>query len=157
VRLADTECLVLTLQVEKNIVQLQLKKIDNWLTSVCSFFKIDAQFIKFLIVGGINTLFGYLIFAFFIFINVHYSLAALISTIAGIIFNFNTTGRLVFKNRNNRLIFRFFGVYLIIYSLNILFLKLFDSMQISMFIAGAVIILPMAVIAFLLNKYLVFN
>jgi putative flippase GtrA len=138
-------------------VQLQLKKIDSWLTSACTFFKIDVQLVKFLIVGGINTLFGYLIFAFFIFINFHYSLAALISTIAGIIFNFNTTGRLVFNNRNNRLIFRFFGVYLIIYGLNILFLKLLGSMQMSMFIAGAVIILPVAVIAFLLNKYLVFN
>ena len=138
-------------------MQLQLKKIDSWLTSACTFFKIDVQLVKFLIVGGINTLFGYLIFAFFIFINFHYSLAALISTIAGIIFNFNTTGRLVFNNRNNRLIFRFFGVYLIIYGLNILFLKLLGSMQMSMFIAGAVIILPVAVIAFLLNKYLVFN
>jgi len=131
--------------------------MDRWLIRLCSFLKIDVQFIKFLIVGGFNTLFGYLTFAFFIFINVHYTLAALLSTIAGIIFNFNTTGRLVFNNRNNRLIFRFFGVYLIVYGINVLFLKLFDSVQISMFIAGAAIILPVAVIAFFLNKYLVFN
>jgi putative flippase GtrA len=84
-------------------------------------------------------------------------MAALMSTVAGTIFNFNTTGRLVFRNRNNRLIFRFFGVYLVTYGLNVLLLKVFDTFQISMFIAGAVIILPMAAVAFLLNKYLVFN
>jgi len=134
----------------------RLQKLNEILEKLCDIFHVDVQFVKFLFVGGINTLFGYCIFAFFIYLNMHYTLAALFGTIIGIIFNFNTTGKLVFKNRNNRLIFRFFGVYVITYCINIFFLKIFDTFQVSMFIAGALLILPMAFISFLLNKNLVF-
>ena len=84
----------------------------------------DIRFLKFLMVGGINALFGYLTYALLIFLSFHYVLAALLSTVLGVLFNFNTTGRLVFKSRDNKLLFKFVGVYLIILPLNIFALKI---------------------------------
>jgi putative flippase GtrA len=118
--------------------------------------KIDNRFIKYLFVGGINTLFGYGIFSLFIFMNIHYVIASLLSTICGVLFNFKTTGNFVFKSNDNRLIIRFIGVYAIIYLLNVLFLKGLQYFPLNIYESGAVIILPLAIISFLLNRKYVF-
>lgn len=115
------------------------------------------QFLRFLMVGGINAIFGYSVFAGLILLHLHYVLAALIGQICGILFNFKTTGTLVFKNKNNGLIFRFFGVYLFTYLLNIGLLKVFSLWGIGSLIAGAIIILPVACVSFLLSRTLVFK
>ena len=114
-------------------------------------------FLRFLVVGGINTVFGYSVFALFILMGLHYVLAALLAQICGILFNFKTTGTIVFKNKDNRLIFRFFAVYLFTYLLNIGLLKLFDMADIGPLIAGAIIVLPMAFVSFLLMRKFVFS
>ena len=114
-------------------------------------------FLRFLVVGGINTVFGYGIFALFILVGLHYILAALISTICGILFNFKTTGAIVFRNRDNRLNFRFFGIYLFTYLLNIGLLKIFDMAGIGSLVSGAIIVLPMAFVSFLLMRKFVFR
>jgi putative flippase GtrA len=109
------------------------------------------------VIGGINTLFGYTIFALFILLGLHYTLATLLSTICGIFFNFKTTGTIVFKNKDNRLIFRFFGIYLIAYLLTIGLLKVFSLFGIGNLIAGAIIVLPVALFSYFLNKKFVFR
>ena len=118
---------------------------------------IDNRFIKFIIVGVINTLFGYSIYALFILLNFHYSIAALLANIIGVLFNFKTIGKIVFKNYDNALIFKFIGVYIVTYFLNVGFLKILDMFMVDMFLAGAVLVLPMAVISFILNKKFVFK
>ncbi|MEH1806748.1 MAG: GtrA family protein [Nostoc sp.] len=118
---------------------------------------LSKRFIRFLIVGGINTLFGYSLFALLILLNFHYEIAALISTICGAFFNFKTIGAIVFKNKSNTLIFRFIGVYTIIYSLQLFFIKLLLIYKISLFMAGALILLPLALISYTLNKIFVFK
>ena len=67
--------------------------------NLTNFFKENRKIILFFIIGGINTIFGYAIFAFFLWIDLHYSIAALLSTISGILFNFITFGRFVFDNK----------------------------------------------------------
>lgn len=115
------------------------------------------QFSRFLFIGGINTLFGYGIFSLLLFLGLHYSLAALLSTILGILFNFKTTGVIVFNSRDNSLIVKFFGVYGVVYVLNVLGLYLFSLVGVSAYISGAILILPMACVAFVLNKKFVFK
>ena len=114
-------------------------------------------FLRFLVVGGVNTLFSFAIYALLILLGLHYVLAALISTICGILFNFKTTGTLVFKNKDNRLLLRFFGVYTFTYFINIGLLKLFDMAGVGSLVAGAIIVLPMAVVSFLLMRRFVFK
>ena len=117
----------------------------------------SIQLLRFLVVGGLNTVFGFTMYSVFILLNLHYVLAALLGQICGILFNFKTTGTIVFRNTDNRLIFRFFGVYLVTYTITIGLLKIFDMYDVGSIVAGAIIILPIAGLSFLLNKKLVFN
>ena len=108
-------------------------------------------------VGGVNTAFGYTVFAVFILLGLHYVFAALLSQICGVLFNFKTTGTIVFKNKDNRLILRFFGVYLFTYLLSIGLLKVFDFYGVGSLVAGAIIVLPIAFLSFSLHRKFVFN
>jgi putative flippase GtrA len=115
------------------------------------------HFLRYLIIGGINTLFGYGIFALLLYLGLHYALASFLAICAGILFNFNTTGRIVFKNSNHRLLFQFLIVYSIIYLINVLLLKLMVMYAINLYLGSATTVLPMAFLAYLLNKKFVFN
>ena len=108
-------------------------------------------------VGGINTLFGYGLIALFIFLGFHYAMSAFLATVLGVLFNFKTTGVLVFRNKDNRLLFRFFGVYSVVYVINVLMLKVLDNVGFHMYIAGAFVIIPLAVLSFVLNNSFVFG
>jgi len=112
--------------------------------------------VRFLAVGLLNTAFGYSLFAIFLYAGIHYALSLLLATIIGILFNFKTTGVLVFKSHNNRLIFRFFGVYGLVYGVNVTSLKLLYELGVEPYYGGAVLIIPMALLAFLLNRKFVF-
>jgi len=94
-----------------------------------------SRFIKFLFVGIINTIFGYSVFAILIILRLDYQYALLIATICGVMFNFKTIGTLVFKTKNNELIFRFIGVYCVIYILNVELIKIFNSFGINILIS----------------------
>lgn len=115
------------------------------------------QIFRFLVIGGVNSIFGYSVYALFTFSGLHYALVALLSQICGILFNFNTTGRIVFYNTKSGLIFRFTGVYAALYVVNVLFLGVFERMNYNMYFAGIILILPMAFLSFLLNKAFVFH
>lgn len=125
--------------------------------SVLSLLKRNSQVIKFLAVGVLNTLFGYGMFNLFLFLGFHYVMAVLLGTILGVLFNFKTIGTFVFGSKNNRLIFRFVMVYVVIYLLNILFLYIFTLLNFDVRIAGAILLVPMAVVSFGLNKFFVFE
>jgi len=115
------------------------------------------HFLRYLIVGGINTLFGYGAFAGLLYLGLHYALASFIATCAGILFNFNTTGRLVFKNNNSKRLLKFLLVYALLYLINVSLLKLMVLFSINLYLGSAVTLLPMAWLAYLLNKKLVFH
>ncbi|MGE4266594.1 MAG: GtrA family protein [Deferribacterales bacterium] len=119
---------------------------------------LDRRFIVFLIVGVLNTVFGYGLFALFIFFGLHYTLAVLFSTVLGVLFNFKTIGTIVFRDGSNRLITKFVSVYAFLYVLNISGLKLLDMAgTTNKYISGGILLLPLAMLSFLLNKKFVFN
>lgn len=115
------------------------------------------ELFKFLIVGGLNTLFGYSVFAAFLYLNFHYTVAVLFATVAGVIFNFFTIGKFVFSNSEIQLIFRFVSVYVVVYLFNISGLWFFEHIKFDLYIGGALLVLPLALISFFLNKYFVFT
>lgn len=117
----------------------------------------SVRFFRFIFIGGVNTLFGYSVYSLLILLNIHYAIASLVSTILGILFNFNTTGKIVFRTNNSKLIFKFFGVYGITYIFNLAFLKIFNTLHVNMVIAGAILVLPIAILSYVLNKTFVFR
>ena len=86
-----------------------------------------------------------------------YSLALLLATILGVLFNFKTTGVIVFKNKNNLLVFRFFAVYGITYLGNLGGLALLVYFGVDVYIGQAVLLIPSGLFAFMLNKLFVFR
>ena len=116
--------------------------------------RFDPRFIRFLFVGLLNTAFGYCAFAFLLFVGLHYALATLLSTVAGIIFNFNTTGRLVFGNRGR--LERFLGVYALTYLLTVGGLRLARAFGVDLYLAGAALTVALAFVSFLLHRRYVF-
>ncbi len=124
------------------------------MVQVKSFFR--SQFFRFLIVGGLNTLFSYFLYAAFIWLKFGFFLASTVSTIIGIMFNFKTTGTLVFKNKDNRLIVKFFGVYGVTYCINVSGLWLLTHLGVNEYLAGLVMVLPVAMLSFVLMRTFVF-
>ncbi|MDR0645656.1 MAG: GtrA family protein [Elusimicrobiota bacterium] len=125
---------------------------------VANITRLDVKFIKFLFVGALNTAFGYACFVFFVALGFGEILAPLFSTVLGVLFNFKTTGVLVFNNKNNGLLPRFFAVYGIVYLCNVAGLKIALLCGLgNLYVAGLILILPLAFLAFYLNKEFVFG
>ncbi|WP_342220639.1 GtrA family protein [Rickettsiella endosymbiont of Miltochrista miniata] len=119
-------------------------------------FEARKQFIAFLFVGGINTLFGYGVYAFFIFIGFHYLYASLFSRLLGFVFNFFTMGKLVFKKMDIKLIKKFIIFNIFTYLLFIILIKLFSLWNVNFYLSGLIASGFMAILSYLINKYLVF-
>ena len=112
----------------------------------------SVLFYKYLLIGGVNTVFGYCVFAFLLFFGIHYSLAVLVATILGILFNFQTYGRFVFKNHSWNLLGRFVFVYTIIYLVYITLLLVFDLFVSNLYISGAMTTPVIAYLGYILNR-----
>jgi putative flippase GtrA len=132
---------------------------DNTLLQTFPFIArlLKNKLFRFFVVSGINTTFGYGLFALLIFSGLKYPLALFIGTVVGILFNFKTIGGIVFKSRNNTLVFKFFGVYGITYLCNLGGLALLRSYGIDVYVGGALLLIPIGLLAFVLNKHFVFN
>ena len=119
---------------------------------------LSEQFILFLVMGGINTLFYYVLYSFLIYIGLYYATAVVIGTVCGVLFNFQTFGRVVFKNIRLCLLGRFICVYTVVCAVNIAGFRLLELVGLmNKYIAGAVLILPGALLGYVLNKMFVFN
>ena len=117
----------------------------------------DDRLVRFLFVGGLNALFGYSMFALGLLIGLSPELALLAATVLGILFNFVTTGRLVFGTANRQLLPRFVLVYGLVYGLNAAVLRVLILTGLSPFLAQAVLVPASAVVTFLLMKTFVFS
>lgn len=101
--------------------------------------------LRFVAVGVLNTAFGYGLYALFVYLGVLPELALLVATIIGVIFNFFTTGRMVFRNSDNGLFIRFAAAYACIYVLNAVALRVLLGTGFGPFLAQAVLV-PCSVI-----------
>jgi putative flippase GtrA len=116
-----------------------------------------SKLFRFFLVSGLNTIFGYGLFVSLLYLGVYYQLALLISTIAGILFNFKTIGIIVFRSHNNILIFKFLCVYTITYLCNLGGLAFLKSFELNLYWGGAILLIPTGLLAFLLNNLFVFT
>jgi putative flippase GtrA len=115
------------------------------------------QFLKFLAVGVLNTVFGYSVFAVFLYCGLHYPLAVFFSTCLGILFNFKTIGHLVFAQTGRHLIWRFIGVYAIVYLVSVTGLKLGGYFSHNYYLLAIFITPFTALLAYGLNRNFVFQ
>ncbi len=114
------------------------------------------RLVRFLLAGGANTLFGYLVFALVQSWSHQSWLALLVGTLAGIVFNFFTTGGYVFRQLTPGRILPFVLVYLAIYAVNLGLLTLLAAWIGNRLLAQFCLLVPMAALSYLLMAKLVF-
>lgn len=119
--------------------------------------QIDKVLFRYIMVGIVNTTFGYGVFALLIFINLHYTVALFIATIIGVFFNFHTFGRLVFKQPSWHLIWKFFVVYGFLYLVNICCIFILMTYTHNAYTANAITLIFIAGLGFLLNRNFVYK
>ena len=120
------------------------------------FRRIDEKFFKFLFVGFMNTAFSYFLYAIFVTIGFAANVALFFQYIFGVLWNFKTTGAIVFKNRNNNLIFKFIACYVLTFAVNSIFLAILTKF-LNAYLAQAILIMPIAMLSFLFLKNWVFR
>jgi putative flippase GtrA len=118
---------------------------------------LQVKLFRFLLVGVLNAAFGYGCFAGFLYLGLHYSAALLLATILGVAFNFKSTGALVFGSKNNKLIFRFVAGYGVVYGANVAGIAALKLLGVDPYLAGMALIVPMALLSFVINNRFVFK
>jgi putative flippase GtrA len=117
----------------------------------------SSQFFRFLVVGVGNTAFGYSVYLISLWIGISYQAAVVISTILGVVFNFFTTGTIVFRNAAFCNFFGFFAVYGVTLAVNLVLLTGLVDAGVSKALGQALVLPIIVIMSFLLNKFLVFR
>lgn len=121
-------------------------------------FMINSTLSKFILVGVLNTAVGYSLYALFIFLEFSYPIAVLLSTVLGVLFNYKSIGKLVFAHQGASRLLPFIFVYVVVYGLNVYGLWQLEVFGLEdKYVAGAVLLLPLALFSFILNKFWVFK
>jgi len=118
---------------------------------------LSLQFLRFLVVGTLNTLFGYSVFAVLILIGTTPTLALILAYGMGVFFNFFTTQRFVFNRSERASLLRFIVAYVVIYFFNLGFYRLVELAGTSPLITQALCLPVVAIFSFLLFKFQVFR
>lgn len=115
------------------------------------------RFLRFLIVGTLNTALGYGLFLAALAIMPTPFTALVAATILAVLFNFRTTGDLVFGVRDPRLLARFFGVYAIVFANNSFGLAALQQVGFRPWLRGLMLLPGGVVVSYLLNRRFVFR
>ena len=116
------------------------------------------QFSKFAIVGVINNLFGYLLFLILLSTDFSYKLALTITYLFTLTLSYFLQSMYTFNSGKNKIqIIKFYGSYLLIYFLNLLYLSfLKEFLNINAGLSQIIIIPQIAILNFLILKCFVF-
>lgn len=117
----------------------------------------NYRWIRFLAIGVVNTGFSYAVYAGLVYAGINYALSNLASLILGILFSFRTQSKFVFSLGGPAVFLRYLVVWAIIYCINVAIIGLLLKLGMSSYSAGALAILPVAVMSYFLQKLLVFS
>ncbi|MBC7578496.1 MAG: GtrA family protein [Tardiphaga sp.] len=113
--------------------------------------------VRFIAIGIVNTIFGYAVFTGLYLVSGNHRLSIIGATIVGVIFNFFTTGRIVFGSSDNRLILRFVAGYAISLGVNLVLLEVLVRLGVNALIAQLISLPPVVVLTYFVNARLVFR
>ncbi|MGB3179085.1 MAG: GtrA family protein [Albidovulum sp.] len=111
------------------------------------------RFIKFLAVGVLNTAFGFAAYAVLIWAGLPPQPALAVSYVMGVIWNYGTHARLVFGAEGFKRLPLYALAYSLLYVINAVALAMMLKAGLPALWAQAVLVLPMAMIAFVLVSY----
>lgn len=115
------------------------------------------RWLRFLVMGGINTGFSYGVYALLVYCGLNYAVSNLCSLILGILFSFRTQAAFVFQQGGQGLFMRYVMVWSILYLSNIAMIGSMIRIGANAYTAGALAIVPTAVLSYFLQKSFVFS
>jgi putative flippase GtrA len=115
------------------------------------------RFVRFLIAGGLNTLFGFVVFSLLALSGLSTWIVLIVSNLAGIAFNFITTGGLVFRDMSLARVPRFLVCYGAIYFIYLELIQWLSPAFGGRIWAMAIIVLPMALLTYFMLSWFVFG
>ena len=119
-------------------------------------FRRGDTFLRFLVAGVINTLFGFAAYSTSILAGAKPWLALLVGMLAGTVFNFFTTGGYPFRQFSIRRWPKFVTAHLGTYLVNLSLVNGLSGVVASDVIAQALLLAPMAVLSYFLMARFVF-
>ena len=117
----------------------------------------QRRFVRFLVAGVANTLFGFAMYSALVVIGLPVWAALLLAHVAGVFFNFATAGLYVFKSSLRGRLLRYVACYGAVYLVNLGAISLVGQWVPSKIQAQAWLTLPMAVLSYLAINRFVFH
>ncbi len=117
----------------------------------------DRQFLRFLVAGGVNTLFGFGVNIAAMLAGLPVWLSMLIGTVAGIAFNFLTHGGYAFRDMSAGRLPRYVLGYAVVYLVG---LAAFHALHLAMhdpIACQVLLVIPMALLSYLIMSRFVFQ
>jgi putative flippase GtrA len=114
------------------------------------------RFLRFLVAGTLNTLLGFAVYSAAILSGAPIWLALMIGLVAGVAFNFVSTGGYVFRDTALVRLPRFVFCYLLVYGVNLQLLGWLSGWIRGDLLPQAILSFPMAAFSYLLMARIVF-
>jgi putative flippase GtrA len=118
---------------------------------------ISIRFMRFLLIGGLNTLFGFAVYSLLALSDLSTWMILIASNLAGLAFNFVTTGGLVFRDMSLARVPRFLVCYGVIFVIYLVIIELLSPFTDGRILAMTIIVLPMAALTYLIQARFVFG
>lgn len=115
------------------------------------------RLIRFYIAGAINTLLSYCIFSALIYLGIVYWLAVIICYALGLVINYKTIKSIAFNDSSKQSLRNFFFIFCGTCLLNIGSLKVLIDLGINAYVAAWIVVIPISLLSYILNKKYVFN
>lgn len=112
--------------------------------------RLHHRFGRFLVVGAINTAFGYAVYALLLLIGLPPQVALVLAFVIGTTWNYFTTARLVFRASGFRRLPHYIAAYLTVYAANAFSLEAALTRGVNPYLAQALLTPVFAVLAFVL-------
>jgi putative flippase GtrA len=121
-------------------------------------FKLPAnRLVRFLLIGALNSIFGFCVFSAMVLLGTGNLPALFAGNLAGLVFNFFSTGGLVFRSLTFSAVPRFVLCYVAVLTLNTFLLGWLAALAGDRILAQALLTLPMAVMSYLVMSHWVFR
>lgn len=114
------------------------------------------RFLRFLVAGAINTLFGFLVYSAAMLSGAAVWLALLLGLVCGTIFNFFSTGGYVFRDLRLPRVPRFVVCYVFVYAANLKLIGWLSLWVGNQIMAQAILTVPIALLTYILMARFVF-
>lgn len=118
---------------------------------------LNSQFLRFILVGGFNTILAYAVYALALALGLLYPAANFIALVTGILISFTMQGKYVFNRLDYRSLWRFLLCWLLIYCVNIAIIGELIEYRLDPYAAGAMALPVIVLISFMVQKHFVFT